>query len=400
MATTSEKTLIACLNARQPVMLIGAPGTTKTATIRALADEMKYDLITIVPSRMDAQDLSGFPTRGELTVVGKDGIKQKVPMTEYAPQYWQHEIMSKKRVILFLDEFSNAHPSVQASLLSFIQDRQFPNGEYFPEETILVGAMNPMNSAADGYELREATTNRLTFIAWKPDNESWLKGMLDNWGRGVRDEAEGNWRKLIVRFLSDEPGYIHKENDFEVATGESYGVDITDPSERSILQMSWASRRSWDNLSMILGGANKDHYTEDTLMKGTIGASATTGFRTWLAKHGALNVSSIIKDPRKYQGWDSLSMVDIQTVLGAACDGVNAKNIYNVIDIFRIVAENDQHSFAASFLGRFVGSHHKLTEITRPEREAIKKETMAVVNMYKAISENTHEISRRIPVSK
>lgn len=399
MATTSENTLIACVKSRQPVMLVGAPGTTKTATIRALADEMNYKLITIVPSRMDAQDLSGFPTRGELKVTLSDGSENTVPMTEYAPQYWQHDIIKEKRVILLLDEFSNAHPSVRASLLSFIQDRQFPNGEYFPEETVIVGAMNPTDSAADGYELDKATTNRMTFISWKPDNEKWLNGMVDNWGRGVTDENEKKWRNLIVRFLSDEPGFIHKENDFEVSTGESYGVDISNSSDRSVLQMAWASRRSWDNLSTILGNANNDPYTEDALIQGTVGFSAATAFRAWLAKHGSLDVTGIIRNPRKFDKWDNLSMDDMNIILSSACDAANSKNVKNVIDIFRIVAEIDKQSFAAAHIKRFVNVHHNITDIPAKERSEIKKEIASVAQMYRDISRSSHS-ARRVPVNK
>ena len=177
----SELAMRSLVSARVPVMLVSAPGMGKTATVRALAEEMGYGLITIVPSRMDAQDISGFPTRGEYEYPDENGNLVKAPVTEYAPQRWQQTIMREKKVVLFLDEFSNAHPSVRASLLSFIQDRQFPNGDYFPEEVVIIGAMNPTDSAADGYELDKATSNRIAFLAWKPDFNAWIEGMRINW---------------------------------------------------------------------------------------------------------------------------------------------------------------------------------------------------------------------------
>lgn len=400
MSNTSENTLRACMKSRHPVMLVGAPGTAKTATIKAMAKELGYELVTIIASRMDPQDISGFPTRGEIEVQDAEGATRKVPMTEYAPQHWQHEIMKKRNVILFFDEYGNAHPSVRASLLSFIQDRQFPNGEFFPEETIIVGAMNPTDSGADGYEMDKATTNRMTFISWKPDNDSWLKGMLDNWDQGVKDENEKKWRNLIVRFLKDEPGLIHKENDFEVNTGEAYGFDITNSSDLSVLQMSWASRRSWDNLSKILGNAEGDPFTEDILMAGTVGASAATAFRAWLAKHGSLNVASIIKAPRKFDGWEDLSMDDMNIVLSSACDAANSKNVDQVIDIFRIVAEIGKESFAAAHIKRFINVHHNIVDINAERRIEIKKEIREVARMYSKISKNSHSVERRVPVKK
>lgn len=393
---TSEEALKALIKARIPVMLVGAPGTAKTATIKALAAETGYDLITLVPSRMDAQDLSGFPTRGEYTTT-TDGVDTVHAITEYAPQYWQRDILQKKRVILFLDEFGNAHPSVRASLLSFIQDRQFANGEFFPKETIIVGAMNPTDSGADGYELDKATTNRMTMISWKPDNQSWLVGMSDNWGRGVKSEEEQKWRNLIIRFLSDEPGYIHRENDTDVGTGESYGVNISDSSDRTILQHAWASRRSWDNLSMALPETGGNPYIEDIVMQGTVGASAATGFRAWLAKHGSLNVTKILAAPRKFKDWNSLSMDDMNIILSSSIDGVNKETIKQTIDIFRIVAEIGKESFAAAHLKRFANCHHNVTDITVEQRKEIRSEMFEVAGLYRNISNSAQRVSNRVP---
>lgn len=398
METASKSALKAIMKARICAMLVGAPGTTKTATVRSIAEEMGYDLITIVPSRMDAQDISGFPTRGELTVT-INGESKTVPMTEYAPQYWQHEIMNKKKVILFLDEFSNAHPSTRASLLSFIQDRQFPNGDYFPEETILVGAMNPTDSAADGYELDKATTNRMVFLSWKPDNSEWLEGMKDNWGRGCKSKLEEEWRLKIVRFLRDEPGFIHRENDEEITNGAAYGVDASNSSDMTVVRYAWASRRSWDNLSMILPQADGNEYLEDLLISGTVGYSAANAFRNWLIKHGALGIEKIIKDPDGYQGWNDLTLDQMNKVLSAAIDGVNNDTVENVIRIFEIVSEMDKRSYAAQFGNRFAGIMHNVVIKDTKKREDLRKRHRAALRNFREESAASRN-SRRLPEKK
>lgn len=392
--SNSDKILMASLKAKLAVMLVGEPGTSKTASIKQLAKDMDKFLITIVPSRMDSQDISGFPTKGEYTYTetSSNGDEKSVvmPITEYAPQIWQAKIMREKKVLLFLDEFSNAHPSVRASLLSFIQDREFPNGEKFPEETVIVGAMNPTDSAADGYELDPATTNRVLFLSWKPTVESWLEGMVDNWGQGFTTENEENWRGLIVRFINDEPGALHMR-DQEMGDTSAYGVNVNDSSDLAVLQYAWASRRSWDNLSRVLGALDsKDSQIEDIIMAGTVGYKAATRFRDWLRKNGALDIKKIISDPRKFNGWATLTLDDLNLILRSSLDGVDqntkANKVLNVIDIFTIVNEIDRASVAAPYLVDLAKIKNKAKGLTTKEKEEITEELFKVITLYKAIS--------------
>lgn len=351
MATrSSELALRAAMSGRIPVMLVGNPGTTKTAKINSIADEMGYKLITVILSQKENTDISGFPSRGVYHYDGQDHL-----VTEYAPQTWQLEVMFHKKVILFFDEFSNAHPSVRASFLTFIQDRVFPNGDKLPEETILVGAMNPIDSAADGDELDPATTNRMMFIAWNPDTNEWLEGMPDRWGQGVKSENEKMWRMHIVRFIRDNIGSLHHANDDSVGTTETYGVDSSDPAQRTVLEYAWASRRSWDNLAVILGslydnGVKNDTNTEDEIIAGTVGYSEAHKFRRWLQENSKLNVAGIIADPRSFKGWKKINQEEAHLILSAAVDGMNAENAENVLTIFGIFNEVDRMSLASGYL--------------------------------------------------
>lgn len=386
----SEQAMLAMMIAKIPVMLVGAPGTTKTATIRALAERLGYVLITIVPSRMDPQDLSGFPTRGDYQIT-ENGVTRTEPITEYAPQIWQKQIMEKKRVILFLDEFSNAHPSVRASLLSFIQDRQFPNGEYFPSETILVGAMNPTDSAADGYELDKATTNRIGMISWNPDNDKWLKGMVDNWGRGARSDGEKHWRSLIVKFLNDSRGFIHRENDAQINTGEAYGnFDVSNASDRTVIEGAWASRRSWDNLSFALAHV-EDPVIQDTISCAIVGVSATSSFRTWLHQNGSISVKDLLKDPESYNGWDTMSGEQAKHLIDGLFSAANSKNINAVLDVFDQFIKYGKQAFMAGHLPAYSGILNGL-KLTTEERDKLRGRLLQSIKEYKLITDQSRSV--------
>lgn len=389
--TVSDSVAMSCLEARVPVVLVGDPGTSKTVKSKAYADQLGKELITVIASRMDPQDLSGFPTKGEYKIKDEHG-ERIIPVTEYAPQRWQVEIMEKKKVILLLDEFSNAHPSVRASMLSFIQDRQFPNGDYLPEETAIIVAMNPTDSAADGYELDPATTNRMVFLSWNPSRDEWLEGMLDNWGKGLRTEHEAKWRSLIVRFITEEPGALHMMKDDDLNDGAAYGLNTNDSSDLAVLQYAWASRRSWDNLSKILGvhqpGVNTE--IEDKISIGTVGAKAASRFRDWIRKNGVLDVKSIVAEPRKFNGWNGLSIDDLNLVIRTAVDGVNSEStkdqIMNVAEIFTIIHEIDKDSIVAPYLQDLVRIGAKSTKATESEKKEIRDKLLSLARTFKEIS--------------
>lgn len=387
----AHNAMIAGMKARIPVMLVGAPGTSKTATVRSLADQLGYDLITIVPSRMDPQDISGFPTKGQYTY---DDVMH--PVTEYAAQKWQMEILEKKTVILFLDEFSNANPSVRASLLSFIQDRQFPNGQYFPEETVLVAAMNPTDSAADGSDLDPATTNRIMFVSWEPNKQDWYDGMPDNWGRGVKNETEAKWRNLIVRFIKDNPGFLHVDMGTDMNTTEAYGINPNNSSDRTVLESAWPSRRSWDNLSMALGSVDKnDPNLEDIIMRGLVGARASHSFRDWLRKHGKIDIKKILSDPDSYTEWATTSQDDINMILRSALDSVDNDTIENVIRIFQILPEIGKPSYGASFLNEFASSAQKLKGVDSARLQELRQMTIATIKKYKEINDRVMQRNKK-----
>ena len=380
---TSAKALLYAIKARQAVMLVGDPGTAKTATVEAIAQEMGYEVIPVIASRMDPQDVSGFPTRGEVETA--EGI---TPVTEYAPQMWQLEVLRKRKVILFFDEFSNAHPSVKASLLTVIQNREFPNGQKFPEETALVGAMNPTESAADGYDVDAATANRIIWLAWKPDTKSWLDGMKDNWGRGFSQPREKEWRHLIVRFIRENPGCLHQEGDTKNSP-DAYGVNVNDASALTVLQCAWPSRRSWDNLSRVLGAmSSPDIELENTLMQGTIGYGATFRFRDWLRKNGAIDIKTILKNPDSFEDWEELSLDDANMILRSLRESLTEESeepmqrAQAVIRVLHIFADLDKCAYVVAHLKPLIAATNKLKGLTTAEKAEVKTALIQVAKRY------------------
>lgn len=354
--------LAAAIQARIPVMLVGPPGVGKTATIRELAKSMGYDLITLLGSQMDPTDVAGLP-KGE--IIAHDEDDNPIWGTVYLAPKWQADILLKKKVILFLDEFSNTSAAVRASLLTLLQNREFPNGAQMPEETVVIGAMNPTEQAADGWELDKPTTNRMLFLTWKSSRDEWCAGMLDAWGqRDTISEEEKYWRNLVVSFINDNPGYLHRENNATTDTPEAYNVSTNDPSELEVLRYAWASRRSWDNLTRILAQTPREATAlQDEIAAGLVGRSSATMLRQWILENSSIDPEKVLNNPKGID-WQNVEVSEANIVFRALVEKVDEKNWRKILDVMDAVADAKAEALIVSYL----------TDLLRPVVLSARKE--------------------------
>lgn len=365
--------------ARVPVMLVGPPGTGKTESVRDLAKRIGYELITVIGSQLDPTDITGLP-KGEKVLEKEDGTA--VWGTTYLAPWWQVRIMQKRKVILFLDEFSNTSGATRASLLTLLQNREFPNGEVMPEETIVIGAMNPAEQAADGYELDLPTTNRLFFIPWSPSAASWYEGMLTGWGNPVSDE-EMKWRQKIVGFVKDNPTWLHREPQ-DVETTDAYGINPNDSSQMEVFRSAWASRRSWDKLSQVLPHTPDDVSIQDMVIQGLVGYAAAGQFRDWLRRHSVIDPDAVLENPEKFN-WKKMSLDDSNLVLRALLEKITDETSMQVIHVFRVIAENERQDLGAPFIRDLITrlTSSPLSKATIAEN---KKAALELVKVYKSVT--------------
>lgn len=345
--------LKAACEARIPVMLVGPPGVGKTATIHQMAKEMGYHLITVIGSQLDPTDITGLPKA--VTLDMGDG-EETLEATEYLAPKWQVDILTKKTVLLFLDEFSNTSSAVRASMLTMLQNREFPNGRKMPQETIVIGAMNPTEQAADGWELDAPTTNRLMFLSWEVSTAEWFKGMLDAWGNENASKEEMFWRNRIVDFLKTEPRYVHRDNSdhSDDGTSEAYNIAANDISGKEVLKYAWASRRSWDNLSRALAHTPRDaHAVQDRIATGLVGAAATQPFRKWQEANSQIKPEEVLKNPNSVD-WESMSLSDFNALMSSITKMVSATNWKQVNTILEVIGKTDRASDTGAFLNDLI----------------------------------------------
>lgn len=364
--------LRAAIEARIPAMIVGPPGVGKTASLRALAKSMDYELITLLGSQMDPTDITGLP-KGEVISVEEDG--REIWGTVYLAPWWQVRILQKKRVVLFLDEFSNTSSAVRASMLTLLQNREFPNGTSMPPETIVIGAMNPTEQAADGWELDKPTTNRLMFLVWKSPRDEWFEGMLNAWGEKV-PEDEMFWRRRIVAYLKDNPSYLHRENNEVTGTPEAHGVNVNDPSEAEVLRYAWASRRSWDNLAKILAFVDQsDAMIQDEISSGLIGRAAAISFREWILENSIIDPKSVLKNPKSVD-WETIEVSDANIIFRAVVELIDGKTWKYVPALLDAISEANAQALVASYITEIITRVIGAAKSTGPEAHDEAKKIM------------------------
>lgn len=339
----AELSLLASMKSRMPAVLVGPPGVGKTSKIYELTEKMGYELITLIGSQLDPTDIVGLP-KGEHLGVDDEG--RDIHGTVNLAPWWQVRILQHRKVVLFLDEITNSSPQVRASQLTMLQHREFPNGSKMPQETIVVGAMNPTDEAADGHDLDYPTTNRINFIVWSPTVAEWKEGMRKAWGNTNASTEEMEWRERIVRFIEHTPSQLQKLPSFS-SSPEAYGVDPNNASEMEVLRYAWPSRRSWDNLSKTLPFANGNTVVEDTLAQGMVGYAAAADFRDWLTKNSTISPVDLMKNPKTYD-WRTANISEAKSLIRSLVEySKNEKYSTRVIAVFEELANQGQHALAA-----------------------------------------------------
>lgn len=134
-------------NVGVPVIVWGMPGHAKTALTRLIAKSLNKQLTTVIGASKEPGD---FEISRWNPDTGTYGV--------HAPQWWLETIAKGEEGALFLDEMSCAPPSVQAILLDLIHSRQL--GGKVGAKTAVVGAANPTDVAAGGWEPALPTLNR------------------------------------------------------------------------------------------------------------------------------------------------------------------------------------------------------------------------------------------------
>jgi hypothetical protein len=262
MQDSTLQAVRACIEVGQPVLLVGEPGTAKTAMLADLNASMERVLETVIASTRDPADFGGY-----VVPHGADGEPELLAIG-WARRVRKH-VEAGRKVTVFFDEVNCAPPAVQAAMLRPVNERYV--GDLYlgsRDEVAFIAAANPTEHAAGGWDLPPSMANRWLRLTWTVDLAKWSRYMA---ARGAGSVA---MRSEVVSFLRARPDLL-----------------INVPASESEASKSWPSPRSWEALcrvgSEVQAGSSLGQATLADIAVGCVGAGAAT---EWLAFRQALDL--------------------------------------------------------------------------------------------------------------
>ena len=260
MTTNAGRTpmadLATCIDANRPVLLMGAPGTAKTAIVESIAAERGAYLEVLIASAQDPTTILGIPMPTE-----------DRKYTEPTMPGWARRIneaaANGQPTILFLDELTTVPPSVAAPLLGIVQSRR-SDGWTIPADTRIVAAANPPDLAVGGWAIEPAMANRWVHIEWPAPIREWVA-----WAAAQPSPS----LRLIAEYIEAVPGEL-----------------LSVPTDIRKRSGPWPSPRSWTNAAALIDQAGGDA----TLAALTVGPAAAHTFAAWASTRDVPSVADLL----------------------------------------------------------------------------------------------------------
>ena len=249
-------TLALLVEARQPAMLWGAPGTAKSMIAQQVADDGNRRYVDVRALLLDPVDLRGIPWRDA------DG------RTRWAPPVFLPPSDDAGLWLINLEELPSCVPMVQAALYQLALERKV--GEYeLPEGASLIACGNREGDRGVVHRMPTPLASRFVHLEIRVDADDWLA-----WGAANGIAAE------VLFFIQLEPTLLHR----------------FDPQSK---EKAFPCPRTWHFTSNIVHRRNGlDPSVERALLRGTVGEAAAVEFAAFLKVWRELpHPRAVIGDP-------------------------------------------------------------------------------------------------------
>lgn len=216
MATQFKK-----LGSKAKILILGAPGTAKSASVYQFTESIGYTMIDLRLANKSPEDLSGYPH-----IV--NGVMH------YAIPHW---FPTEKKTVLFVDEIAQAPMAVQNVALQLILDRRI-GSHILPDDCMIIAASNRPEDRAGATALTTALRSRFTApLTIHPEKDEWLEWAKANelnplviaWAQSQLEE--------VLTFDPRQKGGFISPRTLEYASDNmsAYDNDPANPDLRAIL---------------------------------------------------------------------------------------------------------------------------------------------------------------------
>ena len=249
-------TLALLVEARQPCIVWGPPGSAKSMIAQQVAADTARTYVDVRALLLDPVDLRGIPWR------------DAADRTRWAPPAFLPPSDDAGRWLINLEELPSAVPMVQAALYQLVLDRKC--GEYeLPDGASIIACGNRDADRAITHRMPTSLASRFVHIEIRVDQEDWCAWAAAN---GIVPE--------VLFFIQMRPELLH---DFNPQSKEH----------------AFPCPRTWEFVSKIVARRNGlDPSVERALFRGTVGEAAAVEFSAFLKVWRELpHPRAVIDDP-------------------------------------------------------------------------------------------------------
>lgn len=278
-----------------PMLCWGPPGAAKTAFIEEVCARYNLPCETLSPSERGEGAFGVVPVP-QTVKVGKESTTL---LTYPAPE-WVHRFLETGRGVVFVDEATSTPPALQAPLMGLIHAHRI-GGITLPLGVRVLGAANPPQVAAGGYDLAPPLANRFGHLDWEvPTIDQHAQFMM----RG--SSGHGGVSKLLQTDDGEEPTELAYDAVAEekrvlaawpIAYAKAVGLETAFLQRRRGLKnvfpksndpkvsRAWPSDRSWEAATRAYASAEVhglDSTESETFVEAFIGNGAASEWFGWM----------------------------------------------------------------------------------------------------------------------
>lgn len=292
------KTLKFMISRKMNLFITGQPGVGKSEIVEQAVSEMNYDLMICHPVIEDPTDKKGLPFADK-----ENGAANFLPFGDL-----KRMMDAKKELVVFIDDFGQACPAVQASYMQLLLAREVA-GKKISDKVIFVSATNRKSDMAGVSGILEPVKSRFaTIVELTPDADAWVDWAVKN---GMPME--------LIAFIKMRPQFI---------SAWKPSRDMTNaPTPRTIANLG----------KMMNQGLPKE--IEYEVFCGAVGREMATEFVGFLKIFRSLpNINLILSNPNEADV-PSASNV-LYALVGALANKADKKTFSNImLYVNRIPAE-------------------------------------------------------------
>lgn len=284
-----------------PLLFEGEPGGGKSAIIEHFGRKCGVPVEILSPSERGEGAFGVVPVPAK---AAGGGVLMTYPRPDWTAAMDVSEANPRGMGFVFVDEVTTAPPILQAPVMGLVHGKRIGSFKLGPHVRV-IGACNPPDIAANGYDLAPPLANRFGWLRWEnPTVEQHVQYMLSSAGgmeeapilaATEEDRVLKLWGEAFATAVGLETAFLSAQSDFKNKCPKAGSPKAS---------RAWPSDRTWEfatraYASAIVHGLSDED--RDALVTGFIGAEAFEAWATYIEQADMPNVADVLDGKVKFK---------------------------------------------------------------------------------------------------